>query len=241
LDIRLADDAGVLRLFHGDVDQGTELEAGVLLPIQAFLEEHPGETVIVSVKQEDTADAARFARDFEEVAARHASLLQAAPDFRKLADGRGKIVVFRRFAGSAIGIPAPPAQWTNNATFEIPTAAGPLRIEDEWDLGRALPWQVDGKWDAVARNLDAAAAGAATDWYLTFSSGTGDLSLPRWIAGGIPFVAGMNRRLLDYVSGGDGPRRLGTIAMDFPELPDGRLIQSLVDTNRAAGSAPAAG
>jgi 1-phosphatidylinositol phosphodiesterase len=236
-DIRLDDRAGVFRLFHGDVDQRTEFEAGVVLPMRAFLDQHPGEAVIVSVKQEDAGDPARFARDFEQVVARHAASFHVDPDFRRLADGRGKIVLFRRFAGSEIGIPAPPARWQNNATFEIPTAAGPLRIEDHWDLAGALPWQMDGKWGAVAGNLDAAAAGAVTDWYLTFTSGTSDFSFPRAIAGGVPFVAGINERLLDYVTGPGGPRRLGTIVMDFPELPDRRLLQSLVDGNRPAGPA----
>ncbi len=227
-DIRLKDDAGVMRVYHGDVNQQTEFEAGVVTPMLAFLAQHPGETLIMSVKKEDQGDDTTFARDFEALVARHAESFYIAPDFPRLADGRAKIVLLRRFVGSALGITAD-KQWQNNASFEIPGPGGALVIEDHWDLSRALPWQTDDKWAAVAANLAAAAAGAVTDWYITFTSGVSDLSFPRALAGGVPLLDGINQRLLDYVRAHEG--RLGTIVMDFPELPDGRLVQSLVDAN----------
>jgi 1-phosphatidylinositol phosphodiesterase len=229
-DIRLNDEAGRFRLYHGGVDERTDFGPGVVTPIVAFLAAHPGELVVMSVKQEDEGDAGTFARDFDAFVADQAPSFYVAPGFPRLADARGKIVVFRRFADSSLGIPADPAHWQNNATFEIPTPAGRLAIEDHWDLGATLPWQMDDKWAAVARNLDGAATGPSTDWYITFTSATSDFSIPRVIAGGIPLVDGINQRLLDYV-GAHPHHRLGTILMDFPELPDARLIQSLIDAN----------
>lgn len=234
-DIRLRDDAGVFRLYHGSVDQGAELETGVVDPMVGFLARHPGETVIMSVKQEDEGDAARFARDFENLVARRAASFHVSPVFPRLADGRGRIVLFRRFSGSAIGIPAPPERWQNDATFQIRMPGGPLTVEDRWEVAGPLPWQIDDKWDAVARNLDAA-ANSPTGGYITFTSGTSDFIHPRAIAAGIPFVAGINQRLLDHLAVRRVRQRLGTIVMDFPELPDRRLIQSLVDANLRSGA-----
>ncbi len=231
-DIRLKDDAGVLRLFHGDVDERLELEAGVLEPMLAFLAEHPGEGLIMSVKQEDGGDPVAFARDLEAVVARHPDAFRVAPDFPRLADVRGRILIFRRFAHSSIGIAADPAGWQNDATFSIATEHGTLTIEDHWDLGHALPGRVGEKWDAVAANLEAAVV-SPLGWFVTFTSAMSDLSFPRAIAGGlIPLVDGINQRLLDYVDAHPGHQRLGTIVMDFPELPDGRLIEALVAANR---------
>ncbi len=230
-DIRLRDEAGLLRVFHGDVDEELELEVGVLEPMLTFLVEHPGEGVVMSVKQEDASDPAAFARDLEAVVARRPDAFLVAPDFPRLADVRGRILVFRRFAHSSIGIAADPASWVNDATFSIATEHGTLTIEDHWDLGHTLPGLVGEKWDAVAANLDAALASPG-GWFVTFTSAMSDFSFPRAIAGGIPLVDGINQRLLDYLDTHPGPQRLGTIVMDFPELPDPGLVRALVDANR---------
>jgi 1-phosphatidylinositol phosphodiesterase len=230
-DIRLKDDAGVMRLFHDDVDERLEFEPGALEPMLAYLAGHPGETLIMSVMQAAAGDAAAFARDFEALLAGRPESFHVGADFPRLADVRGKIVLLRRFAGSGLGIAADPSQWQGNATFEISAPAGTLTIEDHWDLAHSLPWELGDKWNAVARNLDAA-AGSTGGWFLTFTSAMSDLSSPRLIAGGFPLVDGINKRLLDYVGAHPGPRRLGTVVMDFPELPDPRLVQALVDTNR---------
>ncbi|MGI8803215.1 MAG: phosphatidylinositol-specific phospholipase C [Solirubrobacteraceae bacterium] len=228
LDIRLRDDAGVLRLFHGKVDEHAEFEADALAPTLAFLDEHAAETVIVSVKQEGGDDAG-FARDFERVVARHAAAFHVTPEIPRLGEVRGRVVLLRRYAAGGLGIPAPPELWQNNATFRITAPPDTLEIEDMWDLAHTLPWRLDGKWTAVARHLDAAAT--QTGWYLTFTSATSDFSFPRWIAAGLPVADGINRRLLDYAERHPG-QRLGTVVMDFPEFPDGRLIATLAGANR---------
>jgi 1-phosphatidylinositol phosphodiesterase len=228
-DIRLRHGAGVFRLYHGRVDQRLEFEAGVVDPMAAFLERHPGEAVVVCVRQEDRGNEGRFAGDFEALAGRRAPGFYTAPEPPRLAQARGRIVLVRRFAGSAIGIPA--AGWRNDATFRMPTPGGVLCVEDEWELAGPLPGQMAAKWSAVARHLDEAAA-TTTGWYLTFTSATSDFSFPRAVAGGTPGVDGMNRRLLDYLGRRPAGERLGTVVMDFPELPDGRLIQGLIDANR---------
>jgi 1-phosphatidylinositol phosphodiesterase len=233
LDIRLRDVAGVFRAYHGRVDERAEFEADILDPVRAFLARHPGESVIMSIKQEDRVDPAGFARDFERLVARHPGIFHPGPWLPDLEAGRAQIVVVRRFAGGRVGIPAPPEVWPNRATFRIATPHGILDVEDEWEVPGPLPAQMNAKWAAVARHLDAA-AGAPGSWHLTFTSGTGDFAHPRGIAAGMRFVPGINHRLLDYLATRRPPRRLGTIAMDFPELPDGRLIRSIVEANRPA-------
>jgi len=230
LDVRLKDTRGVLRLYHGTVDQRLEFAAGVVAPVLEFLGLHPGETVIMSVKQEDDGDPLVFAADFERLLAAQPTSFHLATELPSLADARGRIVLLRRFAGSELGIPAGPADWLNNATFQIAAPGGILAIEDQWEVAGPLPWQLDDKWTAIAQNLDAAAA-APGAWHITFTSATSDFCWPQAIAEGLPLIDGMNRRLLSYLADHAEPRRLGTIVMDFP---DGPLIQRLIDTNVAA-------
>jgi 1-phosphatidylinositol phosphodiesterase len=229
-DIRLEDDAGVFRVFHDEVDQHLELEADVLAPMRDFLAGHPGETLIMSAKREGSeGDDATFARDFEALAARRPGDFRPGADFPVLEAARGKIVLIRRYAGGSAGIAAEPAGWANNATFAIATDSEALEVEDQWDLGLSLtPHRA--KWRSVAEHLDAAAS-SASGWYITFTSAVHDVLTPRLIAGGAPGIDGINQRLLDYLAGHPGHRRLGIVAMDFPELPDGRLLQGLIDTN----------
>ncbi len=232
LDIRLKDEAGVFRAFHDDVDQQLEFEADVLAAMRAFLSDHPGETVVASVKREGAGgDDATFARDFEALTAGRAGDFHLGPDLPRLGDVRGKIVLVRRYGGGSAGIAADPAHWPGNGTATIATDAGSLTVEDRWDLGHSVSGLED-KWSAVSANLEAA-AGSVFGWYLTFTSAVHDLMNPRWIAAGPPVlpVAGINQRLVDYLAAHPGHRRLGTVVMDFPELPDHRLLQGLLDAN----------
>ena len=209
LDIRLRHTDGGLRVYHAEADQRCEFVGGVLAPIESFLAEHPGEAVVMSVKQEDDRDPVGFAREVE----REVAGLHVARRFPLLDEVRGKIVLLRRYDGS-LGIPAPPERWHDDATFAIETAEGTLRIEDEWRVARPL----DAKWSAVAAHLDAAAAGAPDEWFITFTSGTGRYANPRRVARPI------NRRLRAYAAS-------GTVVMDFP---DGELIRRLAELNEPA-------
>jgi 1-phosphatidylinositol phosphodiesterase len=227
LDIRLNRRAGALRVFHGEADQGLELGADVVAPVAAFLGDHPGETVVMSVKQEAADDPAAFAAAFERSVADGS--FHTAPAFPRLEEARGRIVLLRRYAGGSLGIAAEPADWRDDATFAIAAPGGWLRVEDEWRLALGRRGPFEAKWAAVAGSLAAAAAGSAADWHLTFTSATGDIVYPRLIALGVPFAPGINRRLREYAAGAGG--RLGTVVMDFPDTD---LIERLIDVNRRA-------
>lgn len=210
LDIRLRLQGGALRVYHGEADQRCEFVGGVLAPVAGFLAEHPGEAVVMSVKQEDDRDPPGFAPAVDRAVAG----LHVAPGFPALDDVRGKLVLLRRYAGGSLGIPAPPDRWIDDATFAIATPGGTLQIEDEWRVVRPL----DAKWSAVAAHLDAAADAAPDDWFITFASGTGRYVYPRQVARVI------NARLRDHAA-------RGTVVMDFP---DGELVRRLVEVNRPA-------
>lgn len=210
LDIRLRLERGTLRVYHGEADQRCEFVGDVLRPVDRFLGEHAGETVVMSVKQEDTGDPAGFAREVE----REVAGLHVAPGFPGLDDVRGRIVLLRRYAGGRLGIPAPPESWQDNATFTIPTPGGRLRIEDEWRVARRL----DAKWAAIAGHLDAAADASPDQWFITFTSGTGRYLYPWWVARTI------NARLRARAAS-------GTVVMDFPDV---ELIRRLVEFNEPA-------
>ena len=227
LDIRLNRRAGALRVFHGEADQRLELGADVVAPVTGFLRAHPGETVVMSVKQEAADDPPAFAAAFERSVA--GGSFHTGQSFPRLDEVRGKIVLLRRYAGGSLGIAAEPADWADDATFAIEAPGGWLRVEDEWrlTLGRRGPFEA--KWASVAGSLAAAAAGSAADWHVTFTSATGDIVYPRLIALGVPFAPGINRRLRDYAAQAAG--RLGTVVMDFP---DRAVIERLIDVNRRA-------
>jgi 1-phosphatidylinositol phosphodiesterase len=195
-------------IYHGSIDQDQTFD-DVLAAMYAFLDAHPHEALIVSVKEELDAQGATltFEQLFAQYAARDPDRWYLANAIPSLGDARGKLVLLRRFDGSAtLGIAAAPAVWTDNATFDI---AGPpvLHVEDNYIVtDDALKWTAITSLFGEATSLNDPAA-----LYLAYTSGYQMISgLPN-----IPSVSDTINSMLDAFFATAAPARYGVVVMDF--------------------------
>lgn len=149
LDIRLQLSNDNLKVIHGIVDQKLSF-ASVVSDVSSFLEEHPSETIIVSIKEEEEASSSSLT--FEE------ALLEAIdgrwetsttlPD--NLGEARGKALIVSRYANNTIGIPAYEC-WGNPSDPESENsfALGELYVQDHYKLRNA-----DTKKEEIVETLE---------------------------------------------------------------------------------------
>lgn len=127
-DLRLQLVDNKLRIVHSIVDQMTTL-ADVLSEMRLFLREHPGEFLLVSIKE----DAAPKRSDADFTAALEQMLLscEAVCTDRTLpetvGDARGGLYVLARYRDASIGIPCYDG-WADDAAFALDT----LYIQDNY-------------------------------------------------------------------------------------------------------------
>jgi 1-phosphatidylinositol phosphodiesterase len=195
-------------IYHGAIDQDQMLD-DVLAAMYAFLDAHPQEALIVSVKEELAASGATltFEQLFDQYAARDPDRWDLDDAIPALGDARGKLVLLRRFdATASVGIAAAPAVWTDNATFDI---AGPpvLHVEDNY-----IVTDDTLKWNAITSLFGEATS--PTDpaaLYLAYTSGYQMISgLPN-----IPSVSDTIDPMLDAYFATAVPARYGVVVMDF--------------------------
>jgi 1-phosphatidylinositol phosphodiesterase len=219
LDIRCRHGQDVFNIFHGIIDQHLEYGEGVQQVCLDFLQAHPSETIVMSVKQEGVGGG--NARTFEQVFLRYIQsggcnaqwrLADAVPN---LSEARGKIVLFRRFDTDAratvLGLK--PLPWPENTLFEVCNAES-FRIQDAWRIPTIADRAV--KWDRVKALLDEARQGERK-LFVNFCSGTGPGSYPHIMADDI------NPRLTRYLT--KNPKgRFGWLLIDFETTDINRLI-----------------
>jgi 1-phosphatidylinositol phosphodiesterase len=168
LDIRCRHIADIFAIHHGIVFQ--EVFFGdVLNMARDFLKDHPGEAVLMRVKEE--YDPEKNTRTFEETFrdyywANWKSLFwQPTSDNPTLGEIRGKVVVLQNFSASQkYGI--------NYNSFST---------QDEYHLD--TNWDLYDKWTAVVKQLTAANQGSSSTKYMNYLSGSGG-SFPYFVASG---------------------------------------------------------
>jgi 1-phosphatidylinositol phosphodiesterase len=209
-------------MYHGGVDQNQTFDE-VLATMFEFLDEHPHETILASVKEEATPaqNTLTFEQVFEGYVAGAPARWTLAPSPPRLGDVRGTLVLLRRFDATALPLGVDATQWPDNATFTISDADAHLRIEDEY-----VVTDNDLKWTAITNMLGEAAAGDPSIWTLTYTSGIQVImELPN-----IPLVSDdINARLDAFLADpANAHAQLGTVVMDF--VTDAR-IRKVIATN----------
>lgn len=209
IDIRCRHIDDVFAIHHGSVFQNLYFGTGVQDVCADFLAANPGETIIMSVKEEYTSSniTRTFEQTFDNYVSQRPAIWHLGNTVPTLGAVRGKVVLFRRFsAGSAKGLAA--ASWPDDATFDIAGAAD-ISVQDEYAVPTLLPWDISAKWDAVSALLDRAAGDTTARMFVNFASGASVLAFPNAVADRI------NPKLAAKLAG-SFPNRLGAVLMDFP-------------------------
>ncbi|MFB7614690.1 phosphatidylinositol-specific phospholipase C [Kitasatospora sp. NPDC056181] len=207
LDIRCRAIDGVFAIHHGPVFQKIFF-GDVLNQCQAFLAAHPGETLVMRVKQEySTVSDAEFGALFADYLRRWPGLVRTEDGIPRLGEVRGRIVLIADNSG------LPGLRWGGPHTD----------IEDDYEIGTIFDLN-SRKWPEVSAHLDAARA--ATDpqrLFLTFTSCTGWGLWPRQAADAIA------PKLSGYLGALDRSARpvLGTVPMDFVTAGPVRSLYAL--------------
>ena len=219
LDIRCRHYNNAFSIHHGSVYQNLNFN-DVLKSCTNFLQKHPKETIIMSVKEEYKAknNNKSFEAQFKGYVNKYKNMWYLGDKIPKLKDVRGKIVLIRRFKGSkGLGIDA--TGWKDNTTFSLNNNAS-LYVQDCYKVS-----DYNKKWNAIKNTLEKAAAKKDNSLYLNYSSGYKSIL-------GIPAIKRvkerMNPNISSYISSHSKKARYGVIAMDFITSD---LAAKIINTN----------
>lgn len=217
LDVRLGAVDGALKLFHGftkckasPLPWAEQLDlADVLNDCYAFLDAHPGETILFAVKQEhgDLPDA-EFDALLQSCVQQNAERWLTPETIPTLGEARGKLVLLRRYEGTGLSL-----LWANQNghddvslnTVAEDNGSYTLWVQDRYEYGAA------DKWNAFLAGLGTAQTdGENAAVHFLSTKGTFVQGHP-W-----HFARKLNPQLLSL----DADRLHGWIVVDFltPEL-----------------------
>lgn len=131
---RVTDDNTIV-LHHGPVYLYVTL-LQFINEARAFLESHPSETIIMSLKEEyDPMPGAResFAKTFENQYFNDSIFLKKEGNIN-LGDSRGKIVLLRRYSGGTMTGGFRNFGWRDNATFTSMTNGVKITVQDKYNV-----------------------------------------------------------------------------------------------------------
>lgn len=203
LDIRCYHTKGRFHIYHGIINQKLTFSS-VLADIYAFLDANPSETVMVSIKEENSKTGQpAFGNTLNQYIAQRPDKWWTGNSMPPLKEVRGKIMLIRRFSSDqAIGVDA--MNWKNNASFKVKN----LRVQDKYEVTGNV-----AKWDAVKAALAAAVAEPSPKVaYFNYTSGykAGFLGIPD-IRSVSNFINPKLERYFDRVT----PGHYGCVIMDF--------------------------
>jgi 1-phosphatidylinositol phosphodiesterase len=236
IDIRARVNTGnTFTIHHGATYQNANFD-DVLNKLADFLAAHPGETVLLRLKQEctgeigsctDASGQAAFGDIFNAYVSKRPNLfwtpsVTGAAAVPTLGAVRGKVVLAvlngahgGRFANYGL---AQFADWNDGSS---------TYVQDNYNV--ASVGAIATKRDQVRRFLDATSAGDPAKMYVNFASGSSVFAQPQQVAGGALGVQGVDPFLLTYLN--EGPEvhtpviRTGVLMLDFP---GGGLIDKII-------------
>jgi len=245
LDIRFGINNGKINVYHGDalLSDTVQIE-DILWGLYHFLDVHPKETLIVSLKV-DHGDA----NDATLQKTLHDQFTTAPTNDYWVQDGstggspatRGKIILYRRYSFlpdlSPVGIDVSQNWKDNDADFVINySPQGSAYIEDLYQItgdNQSASDKIKIKFDDVTRHLDNAnGAGNVTQLFITFASGSGagagNLVTPKVLAVGDPAnnVPGVNQLMFPWIQQRKG-NRFGIVLYDFFQSEPGLVAATI--------------
>ncbi|WP_418696294.1 phosphatidylinositol-specific phospholipase C [Bacteroides sp.] len=232
-DIRLEKKNNKLGIFHSYAFQKIYWEDDVLPAFISFLQAHPSETLIVSLKKEggELQDyASLLSASLSDPANRNYFVLDYHPELA-LGDCRGKILFLHRdramddYPGAAcIG-------WADNATCLLALRnkdgkEGTVLLQDEYQYESDK--DAEKKIEVCINNFNKVSAEPASShrWGITFVSATG-------LPSGTPaiFADKINKPVAGYLKKAD-KRNCGIVFIDFIDRQGGQeLVEFLIDSN----------
>lgn len=235
-DIRLEKKNGKLGVFHSHAFQDIYWEDDVLPAFIGFLQAHPSEVLIVSLKKEggESQDYASLLSVSLSIPAHQRYFVM---DFRPeltVGDCCGKILFLHRdyvmddYPGAAC------VGWKDNSTCLLTLRnrdgkEGCVLLEDEYQYESGK--DAGKKTDVSIRNLERISAEpvSSRQWGITFVSATGlPLGTPK------VFADKVNGPVADYLKK-QGKRNCGIVFIDFVGEPGGKaLVEYLIDSNVCA-------
>lgn len=172
LDIRARHIQNRFAVYHGIANQHMTFDE-VLLSLQEFLKNHPSETVLVRVKQEEKAinSSQTFAQTLQNYIDEYPQLfLLNANIYTKLGNARGKAIILRDFSIHY-----------DDQEFGIRYGRGNFVIQDDYVL--ANNWGLYYKWQEVKAQIELANNNNSRKGFINYlSASTG--AFPYFVAGG---------------------------------------------------------
>ncbi|RBL91358.1 phosphatidylinositol-specific phospholipase C [Chitinophaga flava] len=221
LDIRCRHIDNAFAIHHGSIYQNMNF-TDVLNACYAFLANNPGETIVMSVKEEyDPSNNTRsFEQTFDSYTQLQPSKWYLAASVPNLGQVRGKIVLLRRFgaSGTPKGIDA--TNWADNTTFSINNANANLRVQDQYQVP-----DNNVKWTNISNLFTEARSSNPSTLYINFTSGYKPLIF------GIPSITSVSNTINPQVNSyftSNTHGRVGILPMDFATADRNTLI---INTN----------
>ncbi len=217
LDIRCRHIGNAFAIHHGSIYQNMNFN-DVLLACTGFLTSHPGETIVMSVKEEyDATDNTRtFEQTFDSYVQQYSSFWSLGATIPTLGQVRGKIVLLRRFGATTTPKGIDATAWADNTVFTINNSNASLKIQDQY----VVP-DNNAKWNNINALFTEASTQSNNTLYINFSSGYKSLIF------GIPSITtvsgNINPRLNTYFTT-NTHGRFGIIPMDFVNADRASLI-----------------
>ena len=209
VDIRCVDVQDVFQIYHGIEFENATFD-DVLDTTFSFLDAHPTETIVMSVKQEadDNGATQSFEATFDDYVTKQALRWYTEDSVPSLGQVRGEIVLLRRFTAEQTPLGIDGSAWADNTTFTLNNASSTLRIEDAYTVS-----DPSTKWDAITSLFGEARAGDPATFYITYTSGYE----MNGVLPDIPSVANEINQMLDtfFADPANARAHLGAVAMDL--------------------------
>ncbi|MGV2814521.1 phosphatidylinositol-specific phospholipase C [Enterobacter cancerogenus] len=212
IDARCRHIEDIFAMHHGEIYLNINF-GSIVQECQVFLEKHPDEFIIMSVKKEHTDEnnTRTFSETFVDRYYRPENWF-GENRIPKLKEVRGKIVLLRRFSGSTLGIDL--SNWPDNQTFD----SGKIHVQDQYNQHDEVL-----KWHAIRDAWNFATSYSNQGWLtLNFTSISADTFTPIR-----SYAQDKNPELASFINGTKNTG--GWVISDFPDIGD--IAEKVILTN----------